>query len=65
MSQNEKTSKKRDPGPVFLMDLGSSNSLRGVGLIQLLRNPKSKGQERRAHDKLRETHDRNKSGPHI
>jgi hypothetical protein len=50
--KRKKTSKK-DPGPGFLMDLGSSNSLRGVGLIQLLGNPKSKGQECRAHDKLR------------
>jgi hypothetical protein len=50
--KTKKTSKE-DPGPGFLMDLGPSNSLRGVGLIQLLGNPKSKGQECRAHDKLR------------
>ena len=45
------------------MDLGSSNSLRGVGLIQLLRNPKSKGQGRKAHNKAHQDHHSNTSTP--
>lgn len=44
-------SARSDPGPRFLMDLGPSRCLRGVGLIQVHHKPKSKGQGRKAHHK--------------
>jgi hypothetical protein len=64
-SKKDSRNEGKETRPKHMLDPGSSNNLRGVGLIQLLQNPKSNGQEHVVHHKPKREHTDTESTPYI